>query len=261
MDNSLNDIVTIIENAPVMNQFAQNVTFRVLQKKLDEVLKTDGQMAEQVAALKACSSLPEMKAQLPDLKKAIGQTEQHKRLFVDMDGTLAVFQKVDHLEQLLEEGYFLNLPPQENVIDAVRVILHENPEIDVYIMSSVLSDSKYAVDEKNAWLNKYLPEIPMSHRIFPPCGENKLDYVPGGIRADDHLLDDYTKNLILWEPPAKGIKLINGINHTHGTWKGTMMHYETDPHELSNQLIATIKGEQKGLHHIQQEMTVKEPKI
>lgn len=260
MGNSLNEIISMIENAPVMNYFAQNVTFRVLQKKL-EALTADGKIAELAASLKACSSIPEMKAYLPELKKEVAQTQQHKRLFVDMDGTLAVFQKVDHLEQLLEEGYFLNLAPQQNVIDAVRNILNEHPEIDVYIMSSVLSDSKYAIDEKNAWLNKYLPEIPMSHRIFPPCGENKLDYVPGGIRADDHLLDDYTKNLVLWEPPAKGIKLLNGINHTHGSWKGKMMRHETDPLELSNQLIATIKEEGKRPRHVQQEKALKEPTI
>ena len=119
------------------------------------------------------------------------------RLFVDMDGTLAVFRPVNKLETLYEKGYFLNLPPHRNVVAGIQSLLQdaEFENIEVFILSAVLSDSKYALEEKNAWLDKHLPEIDMEHRIFPPCGENKRDYIPGGIKDDDFLLDDYTRNL------------------------------------------------------------------
>lgn len=159
------------------------------------------------------------------------------RLFVDMDGTIVVFREVDTLETLYEKDYFYNLEPNENVLEAVRLIIKEHPEVDVFIMSSVLSDSKYALDEKNAWLDKYLPEIDKKHRIFPPCGKNKLDYIPGGIRPMDSLLDDYTHNLTLWEPPARGIKLLNGINHTNGTWTGNMIRYDNSPEQIAQSII------------------------
>ena len=42
--------------------------------------------------------------------------QEKQRLFVDMDGTLAVFRQVDELETLYEKGYFLNLAPQRNVL-------------------------------------------------------------------------------------------------------------------------------------------------
>lgn len=164
------------------------------------------------------------------------------RFLVDMDGTLAVFTPVDTLETLYEKGYFINLEPHQNVIDAVKHLVKENDDIEVFIMSAVLSDSKYALQEKNEWLDKYLPEIDREHRIFPPCGADKKDYVPDGIRPSDYLLDDYTKNLASWEPPAKGIKLLNGINHTKGTWMSDMVSYDRDGVSLATAIAEIIKG-------------------
>lgn len=157
------------------------------------------------------------------------------RLFVDMDGVLAKFKTVDTLETLYEKGYFLNLAPQDTVVEAVRCLAGD-PQIEVYILSSVLSDSSYALAEKNAWLDEHLPEIDREHRIFPPCGEDKKMYIPEGIRQTDCLLDDYTHNLVLWEPPARGIKLLNGINHTKGTWQGAMVSHELTGEELYHEI-------------------------
>lgn len=165
-----------------------------------------------------------------------------KRLFVDMDGTAAEFKAVDTLETLYEPGYFLSLKPQQNVVDAVKLITEQRPDVDVYIMSSVLTDSKYALQEKNQWLDRYLPEIPESKRIFPPCGDDKKEHIPDGIRTTDMLLDDYTTNLLLWDPPGKGLKVLNGINHTRGTWKGDSVSYEHKPQELADKILTAIDG-------------------
>lgn len=161
-----------------------------------------------------------------------------KRLFVDMDGTLAKFKKVDELETLYEKGYFLNLEPIDNVIDAVKIIIKKHPEVEVNILSSVLSDSQYALKEKNKWLDKYLPEIDSKHRIFPPCGIDKKDYIAGDVSENDFLLDDYTQNLNLWQPPARGIKLLNGINNTHGTWKHDCISFN----ESANDILTSVKN-------------------
>ena len=165
-----------------------------------------------------------------------------QRLFVDMDGTLAEFKPVDTLEVLYEKDYFLNLKPNENVLGAIKQLIAKN-DIDVYILSAYLSDSHYALDEKNAWLDKYLPELPQEKRLFVPCGTDKSIVVPGHIKHDDYLLDDYTKNLSEWEPPAKGIKLINGINHTNGTWQGDKIQFTHSPEEISNMISSVMKGE------------------
>lgn len=164
-----------------------------------------------------------------------------QRLFVDMDGTLAEFKNVDTLETLYEKDYFINLKPNENVLGAIKQLIADN-DIDVYILSAYLTDSRYALEEKNAWLDKYLPELPQEKRLFVPCGTDKSVAVPGLIRPDDYLLDDYTKNLSEWEPPARGIKLINGINHTNGTWQGDKIQFTHAPEELSSMISDVMKG-------------------
>ena len=167
---------------------------------------------------------------------------EKQRLFVDMDGTLAVFQQLDKLETLYEKGYFLKLEPIINVVQEVQEIIKNHPEIEIYILSACLTDSDYAIDEKNQWLNQYLPEINQDHRIFPPCGTDKKMYIPGGVRSNDFLLDDYTQNLCLWQPPARGIKLLNGINHTHETWEFDQLRYDKPPVELADNIISIMHG-------------------
>lgn len=112
-----------------------------------------------------------------------------------MDGTLAEFKPVDEIETLYEKGYFAELKPQENVVGGIKAFITEHSDVEVYVLSSVLSDSSYALSEKNEWLDKYIPEIDEAHRIFVPCGEDKAAYVTGGISGNDILLDDYSANL------------------------------------------------------------------
>lgn len=164
-----------------------------------------------------------------------------KRLFVDMDGTLAVFH-LDKLKTLLNKGYFENLEPIDTVVQAVKTIKHKHPELEVNVLSAVLSDSKYALNEKNIWLDKYLPEIKQENRIFPPCGTDKKEYVPGGVSKNDFLLDDYTKNLLEWNHKGTGIKLLNGINHTRETWKYDRIRFNKMPSDIANNILEVMNG-------------------
>lgn len=165
--------------------------------------------------------------------------ENKTRLFVDMDGTLAEFRIVDTLETLYEEGYFFNLKPHKNVVEAVNRIVRENEDIEVFILSAYLTDSDYALGEKQVWLDRYLPEIDKKHRIFIPCGTDKSSAVD--LREDDFLLDDYTLNLNAWEPPARGIKLVNAINDTHKSWKSERVQFD-DPPEVIRKRIEEVMG-------------------
>lgn len=186
------------------------------------------------------------------------------RLFVDMDGTLAEFHHVDTLETLYEKGYFLNLEPHQNVVDAVKQIFQNEPHISVYVLSAVLADSATARDEKNLWLDKYLPEIDAAHRLFPPCGVDKASYLIAnyGIRIDkeDVLLDDYTKNLINWEMiGGRGLKLLNGINDTRGTWHGSRIEYSNPGWRIAE--VATSMAQGKGLLEIFEHQAMRERSI
>jgi Uncharacterized protein conserved in bacteria len=142
-----------------------------------------------------------------------------RRLFVDMDGVLTEWKPSKNSIDLYEEGYFRYLLPQVHVVRAIKKLI-TNQVCEVFSLSAYLMDSNYALQEKKEWLNEHIPEIPSSSRIFVPCGSDKHAALPGGIRPDDILLDDYTRNLLAWADYAVGIKLLNGINHTHGTWKG-----------------------------------------
>lgn len=204
--------------------------------------------AEESGTLK--EYLPKAEAYMEEFKrKEIREGEKDamqegvkRRKFFDLDGTAAVFKSVEKIETLYEKGYFENLEPIKSVIDAINRLLAD-PTEEVFILSSVLSDSRYALAEKNAWIDRYLPGIDAQHRIFPPCGENKLDYIPDGVRETDCLIDDYTHNLLGWEPPAKGIKVLNGINHTNGTWKGNMVGIDNAGEELARKIKAIGNGE------------------
>lgn len=171
------------------------------------------------------------------------QPIEPRRIFVDMDGTLAKFNPIAEIEDLYEQGYFASLEPQQNVVDAVN-LLNQDPRFEIYILSSVL-DSKYALQEKNQWLDAHLPQIDAAHRLFPAYGETKQTVIPNGLQPTDTLLDDYSLNLHAWCPPGQAIKLMNGINGNNGTWQGARV-YHTDAPEL---LAAEISE-----HALSQEM-------
>lgn len=158
-----------------------------------------------------------------------------KRLFFDMDGTLAVFSPILDESELYVEGKFLNQLPQENLISAVKALLLEGLD-NIYILSAYLLDSPYALNEKNQWLDQFLPELPASHRIFVPVGTDKKAALSGGISKDDILLDDYSVNLHDWNTVGTGVKFLNGINHTKGTWQGEMISCDATTEELKAEL-------------------------
>ena len=138
---------------------------------------TDNFSAEEVAEEERYQESIENLLEIFDkMKKPIKQ-----RLFVDMDGTLAKFQVLDTLEPLFEKGYFENLKPQQNVVEAVKNICASG-KVDVYILSSYLKESEYALAEKHEWLDKYLPEIDHKHRVFCVCGQEKKKFIPQGIK-------------------------------------------------------------------------------
>ncbi|MGF6376721.1 5'(3')-deoxyribonucleotidase [Clostridiales Family XIII bacterium PM5-7] len=199
------------------------------------------------------------------LKVVIGEktfdsfSRNEKRLFVDMDGTLAEFHPVEMIETLYERGYFRNLPPERNVVDGVKIFIDDHPDVEVYILSSVLADSEYALEEKNEWLDEYLPEIKKENRIFVECGEDKRSGVPLGVFQTDLLIDDYTKNLDDWSENGKGLKILNGINDTNGSWKGARMANFKDSQEIAADIYENlISGNEQVLQHGQTKLKQEE---
>ena len=84
-------------------------------------------------------------------------------LFVDMDGTLVTWKQAACFEELLQENYFRDLPPYKEVVDAINWLNSTYPEIDVHILSAYMPENPYSVNEKNEWLDTYLPAIPKAN--------------------------------------------------------------------------------------------------
>ncbi len=149
------------------------------------------------------------------------------RIFIDMDGTLAEWKNVKSNDELYQKGYYESLKPNPHLLEETKKLIQEGK--DIYILSSFLIDSNYALEEKKKWLDKYLPTLPINKRIFVPYGEIKYKYIPNKITSNDYLIDDYTKNLLDWkEAGGTGIKFLNGINHLNGIWQGLLLKEDKD---------------------------------
>ena len=139
-------------------------------------------------------------------------------LFLDMDGTLAKFYaNPNYMEKMFEPNYFATLKPYA-IVDTIKEIIKEMPIVKVMVLSACV-DTEYCEEEKQIWLDHYLPEIPQENRAFCKVGEDKTDLARLLVGKDDIniLLDDYSVNLEQWK--AQGwvaIKYVNGINDKQG---------------------------------------------
>lgn len=163
-----------------------------------------------------------------------------QRLILDIDGTLAEWKPVNSLDELFIKGHYENLRPNINVVKGIKLFMQRNPEIPVFVCSAILQGAEFSIQEKNNWVDNHLPEIPKDKRFFPYCGTDKSDSIPGGVGPEDYLMDDYTFNLDLWK--GRGIKLLNGINHTKGTWKYDSVSMFNSPHDICFVIETIMNG-------------------
>ena len=151
-----------------------------------------------------------------------------KRIFVDMDGVLCEFRHASP-SALVKKGYFANLRPQQNVVEAVKILVMLR---DVYILSAYIPGTS-ALAEKMEWADRYIPEIKESQRVFIPVGTNKSVFV--NAKEDDVLADDYWPNLYKWE--GKAVKILNGINSYNKRW---ICVSADDPPEIIAEVIMSM---------------------
>lgn len=245
-DDDLNDvsfIVNLLEKAPKELIYMLQQIADALENEQDEMLQELAERAKNIGL-----DLQDFVGMDPGTEVALDDIIEHEidekkpRLFVDMDGTLAKFNnQISSEEQLYEKGYFFNLEPQMDVVDAIRDIIKED-KMEVFALSAVLTDSLYALSEKNEWLDKYLPELDDDHRVFSPVGQEKALHIPNGIQQGDILLDDYSKNLHEWPKDGLAIKLMNGINGTKGTWKGPSVDLFSGAKDIKRGIESLVFG-------------------
>ena len=84
-----------------------------------------------------------------------------KRLYVDMDGTLARFyEQAFCIEKMHETGFFRELSPYSNAVGAIKqIITSHNEEVGVCILSA--AGNEQIIQDKIDWLMKHF-QIPVT---------------------------------------------------------------------------------------------------
>lgn len=163
-------------------------------------------------------------------------------LFVDLDGTTAMWNPNGAWQS---EGYYKNLDPMQNVIDALKKVAEEKG-YELYILSAY--PSKGAKQDKMEWVDKHIPFIDEKHRLFVPFGENKAEFIEAlGLTASGKLLiSDYSPELHDWvEQKGWGLKVMNGFNGNHGTWTRDAVDSSLPSQFIYDKIIETTEKMQE----------------
>ena len=144
-----------------------------------------------------------------------------KRLFIDLDGTVAKFNVRNALERFdKEKGFFAKLGAYVN-IEVINELAKTNK---VFIISA--SPNEQADNDKMVWLSRFLPNVNSENITLCRLGENKAKIIENKynitINEDCYLLDDYSKNLFEWcASGGSGIKRLTSLaDNSRGLWKG-----------------------------------------
>lgn len=157
-------------------------------------------------------------------------------IFFDMDGTLAEWNSNASIEEVMEPGYFTKRVPMMNMVNAAKLLIGRGHK--VYITSKVFSGTT-AVEDKNEWLDEYLPEI--TERFFIPYENRDKNAIPleGGVKPGYVLVDDSTHHgLAGWA--GIGVKVDNGINNTKRSWDGYMVSSQSTPEKIADTIEAIM---------------------
>jgi len=147
-----------------------------------------------------------------------------KKLFLDMDGTIAKFNsKKNALQRFDNEiGFFASLKPFAH-LDTINNLI-TNGIVEVFIISA--SPNEQADKDKMIWLETHLPNLVKENICFCRIGTNKAKAIKEQLNIDIdsncYLLDDYTKNLTEWNNcNGIGIKRLTSLaDNSRKLWKG-----------------------------------------
>ena len=139
-----------------------------------------------------------------------------KKIFLDVDGTLARFNVPNALQRFATElNFFKNLLPYKNIGEVDKMALKGN----VYIISA--SPNIKADIDKMEWVQKWLPCLPLQNIIICRIGANKAKHIENklNIKIDEHCI------LLEWERAGGvGIKRITKVaDNSTKKWQGLQL--------------------------------------
>lgn len=132
-----------------------------------------------------------------------------KKLFIDMDGTLAQWQEGTPFEIVCESGYAAKLPINGNMVKATGLLV-------VYVPYG---------EKKSDFVLRHFGFKKQSV-AFSNC----------------FLLDDYTENLAAWvNDGGTPIKVFNGINGKNGTYRGAYTCSWLNAEQIKSDVLRAMK--------------------
>lgn len=150
------------------------------------------------------------------------------KIFWDFDGTLYEFRQGIGPDEYAQKGYSRGLNVVSGSIVETLKLLAESTDmqgekVEHYLLSAVMN-MDYVVEDKKWAINYDGFPIPEQNMIFVQYGQSKAEALrKAGIEISkgDLFVDDYTKNLEDMKGTMTCVKMLNGINDTHGSWKGS----------------------------------------
>lgn len=122
------------------------------------------------------------------------------------------------------------------MIEAARLLAGQEG-CQVYILAPAFP-GPYAMEEQQAWLDRYLPEIPQENRLFVPLGQSKAQALGRPLTQEDVLVDGFSRNLPDWEKAGGvGIQSLNQANDALTPWQGAFVRVEWNGDAVAAQVL------------------------
>ena len=162
-----------------------------------------------------------------------------KKLYFDMDGVLATWQEGTPIETVCSPGYFANLPAEQNVVDALKV-LATNDRVELHILSAVF-DEPHNIADKLHWIKAYLGDAVKPENIHFVSNGTRKSLALGCIGREDILVDDYSKNISEWiEDGGTAIKMFNATNGRTEKYYGAYTCTWLAPCQIADDIPAVV---------------------
>lgn len=159
---------------------------------------------------------------MSDIKKGL---RKKIVLGIDLDGTVAKWQLGTPFDALFEKDYYANLEPEEGLISNIKYSFDEGL-IEPVVISAYFTEVPYPKEDKIKWCKKHLPFV--ENIILVPYGQNKMEYAKkNGLKINNNfvMIEDFTQSLNdVVNAGGIGVKFMNGINGTNGTWNGYKLY-------------------------------------
>lgn len=167
------------------------------------------------------------------------EVNRPKKLYFDMDGVLATWQEGTPIETVCSPGYFANLPAEQNVVDALKV-LATNDRVELHILSAVF-DEPHNIADKLHWIKFRLRNVVKPENIHFVSNDTRKSLALGGIDKSDILIDDYSKNIFEWiEDGGTAIKMFNATNGRTGKYYGAYTCTWLAPCQIADDILAVV---------------------